>query len=101
MWEVYLAGASLAGAGASLAGGLHFSQTLPSLAAFTQQGWLQCLPALSAFSQQPPALNLVVSTAGAAGASFLAGATGVVAAMAKEEHTATTVRRRRRVFMMG
>lgn len=87
----------MAGAGASLEAGLHFSQTLPSLAALTQQGCWQCLPAFSAFSQQPPVLNLVVSTAGAA--SFLAGAAVVVAAMASEEQTATRARRRSRDFM--
>lgn len=87
----------MAGAGASLAGGLHFSQTLPSLAALTQQGWEQGLPPFSDFSQQPPVLNFEVSTAGA---SFLAGAAVVVAAIAREEQTATRARRRRRVFMM-
>ena len=86
-----MAGASLAGAGASLATGLHFSQTLASLAALTQQGWAQGLPPFSAFSQQPPVLNLDFSTAGAA---------GVVAAIANEEQTATRARRRRRFFVV-
>ena len=87
--DYLVAGASLAGAGASLATGLHFSQTLASLAALTQQGWAQGFPPFSALSQQPPVLNLDFSTAGAA---------GVVAAIANEEQTATRARRRRRFF---
>ena len=35
---------------------LHFSHTLPSLAAFTQQGCSHSLPAFLALSQQPPGL---------------------------------------------
>jgi len=79
---------------------LHFSQTLASLAALTQQGWAQGLLAFSALSQQPPVLYLEVSTAGAAGASLLAGAAVVDAAIASEEQTVTRARRRKRCFMM-
>lgn len=82
----------MAGAGASLATGLHFSQTLASLAALTQQGWAQGLPPFSALSQQPPALNLDLSTSGAA---------EVAAAIASEEQTATRARRRKRFFMVA
>ena len=81
----------MAGAGASLATGLHFSQTLAALAALTQQGWPQGLPPFSALSQQLPVLNLALSTAGAA---------SVVAAIASEVQTATRARRRRKFFVV-
>lgn len=54
----------------SFLGGLHFSHTLPSFTALTQQGCAQSLPAALAFSQQVSAKAGVARTANAKAAAM-------------------------------
>jgi hypothetical protein len=79
-----------------LAGALHFSQTLPALAAFTQQGWLHFSPFLSALSQQPPALNFADSLVVVAGLTSGEGE----AAKATEAQTRAITNREAICFMV-
>ncbi len=79
------------------AGALHFSQTLPSAAALTQQGCWHFSPFLSALSQQPPALNFEDSLVVVAGLTSGEGE----AAKATEAQTRAITSREVSCFMVG